>query len=318
MLRTLRLKVSVFLIRSAIRLVFLFRRLFGTRPYAANFPPDRTFIIKSSRSSRKIRINVYEPNQFDKNGNYPVHINMHGSGFILPLFGSDADFCRVVSNRTGAIVLDCDYAKAPEWPFPAAPDDVKDIVDYALANQEAYFDTSRITIGGFSAGAALALTACVSQPKGTFKGVIAFYPPTDLSLHYTARRQPVVSPGAHNPLSPSFFKLVTECYQPPGTDLSDPRLSPINTPVSLFPEHILVVACGEDPLHDEGVAFANKIEAEGVKVVLRDVPNVVHGWEKEAKEGTSGGKARHDTFEAAVNFLKAIFDSPPRAGKGTA
>ena len=87
--------------------------------------------------------------------------------------------------------------------------------------------------------------------------------------------------------------------------------------MSLFPEHIFIVTCEEDPLHNEGVAFANKLEEEGVKVVLRDVPDVVHGWEKEAKEGTYGGKARHDTFEAAVKFLKAAYDSPPGASKTT-
>lgn len=80
--------------------------------------------------------------------------------------------------------------------------------------------------------------------------------------------------------------------------------------MSLFPDHVFIVACGEDPLHDEEIALANKLEGEGVNVVLRDIPNVVHGWEKEAKERTEGGKARHDVYEAAVDFLKVVFDSP--------
>lgn len=34
-----------------------------------------------------------------------------GSGFVLDVMGSDGEFCRMVSKHTGAIVLDCDYAK---------------------------------------------------------------------------------------------------------------------------------------------------------------------------------------------------------------
>lgn len=42
---------------------------------------------------------------------HPAYAPSLGSGFIMPMIGEDADFCRIVSNRTGAIVLDCDYAK---------------------------------------------------------------------------------------------------------------------------------------------------------------------------------------------------------------
>jgi acetyl esterase/lipase len=62
------------------------------------------------------------------------------------------------------------HTTAPEWPFPAAPEDVKDIIDYVLKNKEGYLDTSRVVIGGFSAGGTLALTAGASQPKGVLKG----------------------------------------------------------------------------------------------------------------------------------------------------
>lgn len=78
MLQTLRIRTTVILLRSAFRLLGAFRRLFGTRLYFENFLPDRSFNIKSSRSSRRIKINVFEPNEFDKNRTYPVHLNFHG------------------------------------------------------------------------------------------------------------------------------------------------------------------------------------------------------------------------------------------------
>jgi acetyl esterase/lipase len=121
-----------------------------------------------------------------------TNLTSTGSGFVISMFGIDSDFCQLVSRRTGAIVLDCDYAKGkwlskksdrpiltrtfyqfasgPEHPFPAAPSDVEDIISYVIANKDGYFDTSRVTIGGFSAGGTLALTASASHPKGTLKG----------------------------------------------------------------------------------------------------------------------------------------------------
>ncbi|KAG8708369.1 hypothetical protein FRC08_018931 [Ceratobasidium sp. 394] len=312
LLEKLRLRLIVFLLRVRLHIVSSLRALFGTRPYYTHFPPDRSFSISSSTSSRKIKVNVYEPIDFNKGPrkSHPVYINFHSSGFIIPALGTDGDFCRIVSNRTGAIVLDCDYAKAPKWPFPAAPEDVKDAISHVLDNKEGYYDTSRIAVGGFSAGGGLALTAVANQPKDTVKGIVAFYPPADFTLSQTDRPQPDVPDGGQNPLStPSFTKLVNDCYCPPGTDLSDPRLSPVNVPFSSFPKHVFIAVCGYDPLRDEAVALAEKLKRGSINVVLQDLPNVVHGWDKEAKERTHGGVARHNSYEAAVEMLKLVFHS---------
>ncbi|KAG8705722.1 hypothetical protein FRC08_001501 [Ceratobasidium sp. 394] len=100
---------------------------------------------------------------------------MHGSGFVIgSLFESDAEFYRDISREAGAIVLDCDYAKAPTHTFPAAYDDVCDVIAHVLANQDGHYDTSRLTIGGFSAGGTLALVVSATMPQNTFKG----QPPT--------------------------------------------------------------------------------------------------------------------------------------------
>ncbi|KAG9121982.1 hypothetical protein FRC07_001818 [Ceratobasidium sp. 392] len=238
-----------------------------------------------------------------------IQFKTNSSGFIIPALGTDGDFCRIVSNRTSAVVLDCDYAKAPKWPFPAAPDDVKDIISHVLDNQGGYYDTFKLAVGGFSAGAALALSAVSTQPKGTVKGIIAFYPPADFSLNHTDRPQPEAPKDEQNPLSTlSFIKLVNDCYCPLGTDFSDPRLSPVNVPLSCFPKHVFIAVCGYDPLRDEAIALAEKLKQGGIDVVLQDLAGVVHAWDKEAKERTHGGMARHNSYEAAVEMLKLVFD----------
>ncbi|KAH7338960.1 Alpha/Beta hydrolase protein [Rhizoctonia solani] len=275
------------------------------------FPPQRSFRIPSTTSRRKIKINFYEPKNFDMNKRYPVHLNFHGSGFMICMLGTDGDFCHLVSQRTGAIVLDCDYAKSPEYPFPAAPDDVRDIIAYVNTNKEGYFDTSRITIGGFSAGGTLALTAGVGQPSGTLKGIISIYPSVELSLKYAIENPPVMSGGNVNSFPSSFIKMARDCYVPPGTDMQDPRLSPVNVPTSLLPEHILIVVCEEDALRDEAVEYGKKLKAEGIKVVVKEMKGIVHYWDKWAKIGeeTPTGIAKRETYQAAVDMLNLVFKS---------
>ncbi|CAE7088614.1 unnamed protein product [Rhizoctonia solani] len=302
------LHIKVWLVRLMFYATLSLRSLLGTAEYT-KFPPQRSFSIPSTSSSRKIRINVYEPKDFDKSRSYPVHLNFHGSGFMISMLGTDGDFCHLVSQRTGAIVLDCDYAKSPEYPFPAAPNDVRDIIAHVIANEEGYFDTLRITIGGFSAGGTLALTAGVDQPKGTLKGVVVFYPCVDLSLDMAIQAPPPVSEGNTNPIPPWFNKLVSSSYTPRGTNMTDPRLSPVNTPSTTLPEHVLMVVCGEDPLRYDAVEYAKSLKKEGVKVVLKDLAKIVHVWDKTAKAGTPGGIAKCDSYEAAVETLKLIYSA---------
>ncbi|CAE6406971.1 unnamed protein product [Rhizoctonia solani] len=306
LLSFLSLRLKVWFVRLMFHSTELFRALLGISEHSKS-PPQRSFSIRSTTSARRIRIRVYEPEYFDKNKHYPVHLNFHGSGFFISMFGTDGDFCQLVSRRTGAIVLDCDYAKGPEYPFPAAPNDVQDIISYVIANKDEYFDTSRITIGGFSAGGTLALTAGVSQPKDTLKGIVLFYPCVDLSLDNAIRAPPPVSEGNTNPIPPWFNEVVSRSYTPHGTDMSDPRLSPINTPLTTLPEHILFVVCEEDPLRHDAVEYAKQLKKEGIKVVLKEVPKVVHAWDKRARKGTPAWAAKHDSYEAAIEMLKLVY-----------
>ncbi|CAE6442777.1 unnamed protein product [Rhizoctonia solani] len=304
-------RLRVLFVRSSIRLESFFISWFGSAPYYTKFSPNRSFTVKSSYSTRRIKINVFEPSGFTPSPSkkYPVYLNFHGSAFIIPALGTDADFCRIVSNRTGAIVLDCDYAKAPEWPFPAAPEDVQDVIAYVMVNKEGYFDTSRIVIGGFSVGGTLALTAGASQPKRALKGVVAMYPATDLSINHRTQFPSHRSEGNPKPALPLWLlDLGYRSYIPPNTDLSDPRLSPVNMAISSFPERILLVVCEDDPLRVEAMGLAEKLKAAGMQVNLKEMPKMVHAWDKGAKEKTPSGVARHEAYETAIDIITMIFE----------
>ena len=60
---------------------------------------------------------------------------------------------RDVARDLGVVVVSADYRKAPEHPFPAAPDDGVAVASWLIDQAEPEFGTRKILIGGESAGA---------------------------------------------------------------------------------------------------------------------------------------------------------------------
>lgn len=113
----------------------------------------------------------------------PLHIDIHGGGFIGGIPEGNAPFCMQFANSTGAVVVSVTYRLAPRHPFPAAHDDIADALTWLVENADRGFgaDTHNITVSGFSAGANLAIGATLGarNTKGEkiVKGAVTFYAP---------------------------------------------------------------------------------------------------------------------------------------------
>ena len=94
----------------------------------------------------------------------PVHLDLHGGGWVGGSPEHGVRFCALVAERTGAVVVSAHYRIAPRHAFPAAVNDVDDVVSWLLEHGEAELgvDPALLTAGGSSAGAATALAACVN------------------------------------------------------------------------------------------------------------------------------------------------------------
>lgn len=158
-------------------------RIAASREYGnlqTNCTPDEVLQLPSRDDGRTIKAHLYRSTTQKPS---PILVNFHGSGFVIPLHGSDNDFAHRIVRDTDYSVLDVAYRLAPEHPYPAAPEDAEDAIRWVLANPQD-FNSSRVAVSGFSAGGNLALVACSALlPKETFKHVIAVYPPTDLEKH---------------------------------------------------------------------------------------------------------------------------------------
>ncbi|KAL1306462.1 hypothetical protein AAFC00_005160 [Neodothiora populina] len=264
--------------------------------------PDAVLRIPSRDAGRTIKANVYRPTTSLRPS--PVLVNFHGSGYVFSLHGSDDTFCRKVSNETSYTVLDIQYSLAPERPFPAAVDDGEDVVKWVLQQPDA-FDASSISIGGFSAGAALSLAhATVNFPKGTFKSLICFYPPCDLSASPEERVAKVPDPDGH-PIPAAIDRLFSSAYVPLDIDRKDPRVSPSFAPVENVPDNVLMITCARDSLCLDAEAVAARIEEAGkTNVVRRRMAKCDHAWDKNARTPEEVA-ARDEAYALAVQMLSA-------------
>lgn len=229
-----------------------------------------------------------------------IHYITNSSGFIIPGLGTDREFCSLVAARTNILVLDADYRKAPEHPFPAAVYDAEDVAHYTLANPDQY-DPSNIFISGFSAGGNLALVTASSLGPERIKGVISIYPSLDKTKSHTA---PERSMREGVKITSFASKLFHDSYILPGQSPSDPRISPILAPTESFPKFVYVACGNADMAYDPCAKLVEKLKGVGHEhAVLFTAEYEGHAFDKMAKEGTDSAEMKERMYSGAVDVI---------------
>ncbi|GAD92771.1 hypothetical protein NECHADRAFT_82652 [Paecilomyces variotii No. 5] len=322
-----RLKAIVLVIRSVVRIATAFRFLLHPQPKYKN---KQRLRIPSRESGRFIVADLYTPER-NSNGSRadvkddkrtPIIVNWHGSGFVIPSLGSDAPYCSLIANETGIPVLDTDYRKGPEHPFPAALEDVEDVLRWIITTQSSRFDARNIVLSGFSAGANLALVASSSLQQQLkqnllsaaaateqgfdIKATVAFYPVTNFTILPEAK----VVPKPRYPISPAIGHVFDACYVPDSVAdrsvMRNPLLSPSLADEGSFPDTVVIVTCEGDTLAPEANELAERLKGEGRrKVVNVQLEGVGHAFDK-----FTGGierQRREEAYGLVVRVLREVF-----------
>lgn len=218
-------------------------------------------------------LRVYRPSA----GVLPAMVFMHGGGFIAGSLDTHDACLRSLANATGWVVASVNYRLAPEYPFPAAPED-----GYAALRHLAAFantmsiDPARLVVAGDSAGGCLAAAvALMARDRNgpALAGVMCLYPNMDLRPGVTSFTRKEYDGTVVN-LRELYRGL--ELYLPPGTDPGQPYASPVLAALDGLPP-TLVVTCEFDPLADEGTEFAGKLRAAGNRVQHETLVGMIHG-----------------------------------------
>lgn len=306
----LRQKVLVSLMRFAATVLFFSKRHRDRVLAKSTFnPTTKTVQIPSRDKSRNIKAILYTPpSPASNNGTAtPILVNWHGSGFIMPYLDSDCYFCARVAKEAGIYVLDADYRKAPENRFPAAVEDVEDVMKWIAAQPER-FDTERVAVSGFSAGANLALVAGSVLRKSVevaIQTVISIYPITDLSIAPEAK----TVPNPIKPITPGMAHLFNDCYVPDHETRKDPRVSPSYAKIEDYAPTVAMITCEGDILAPEADELAEKLADGKRKVVHRNFKGVGHGFDKGLQEGTMEWNTKEEIYALAIKTLRESLGS---------
>lgn len=219
-------------------------------------------------------IRIYAPAECGHNA--PALIYFHGGGCIFGGIDTHDGICRTLAKSSGYVVIAVGYRKAPEHQFPAAVDDCFAATQWIVRHAPTLgLDPQRIAVGGDSAGGGLAAVVCQMAARARAPHIalqVLICPVLDMSTQTPSRR--ALAEGYF--LDRATISWMTEQYCPPGTDLKDPRLSPVFATdlAGVAPAHIHTAEF--DPLCDEGEAYAAKLQQAGVAVRYMRHDGMIH------------------------------------------
>ncbi|MDJ0683114.1 MAG: alpha/beta hydrolase [Alphaproteobacteria bacterium] len=254
---------------------------------------------------RRIPCRLYYPKGYEDQGPLPLLMYFHGGGHVIGDLDTHDQAVRNLSTRAGCIAVSVDYRKGPENPFPAAPEDCFFATRYIADRAERYgADPARIAVGGDSAGGNLAaVTALLARERGgpSLCFQLLVYPVVDYRGSFPSYEEYAEGFGVLEAKTVAWFR---ERYVEDEADLLDWRCSPLLAQdLSGLPPALVLVA-ELDVLHDEGVAYAERLKEAGVPVDLIRYPGQIHAFFTFTHAVDDAHRAQQDAAAA----LKARFE----------
>ena len=261
---------------------------------------NRTQSVPAAEGRPAVRLELYRRQGLT--GAVPALLWIHGGGYVMGAVTNDDDWCCRVAAELDVQVVSTDYRKAPEHPFPAAPDDCWAALQWAAAHAgELGGDPARLAVAGDSAGANLACALALrARDEGgpALRAQINFYG----SCNYPWPKTPSAEEFADGPLltSDDVDWFWEQYLTDPATQQDDPLASPLRAASheGLAPAFVATAEC--DPSRDDAEAFAVKLEHAGVTVARKRYPGMIHGFASWVGFLPGAREALQD----AVRFLK--------------
>ncbi len=247
-----------------------------------------------------IPIRVLRPERVDG-----VYLHFHGGGMTLGSAASMDGRNWPLAQACNVAVVSVDYRLAPEDPFPAGPDDCEAAALWLLDHAAQDFGTTKLLVGGESAGAYFALLSMIRlrerlEHPSPFLGVDLCYGGYDLGGTPSTVQQVGKVPYA------TGDDATRRHYLPGRTkeQARDPEVSPLWAQLHDLPPSLVTVGTA-DWLLDDSLFLAARLAAVGNAVELAVYPEGPHGIE--GSPTTMGRIAR----ERIYGFLRSRLASVP-------
>jgi acetyl esterase len=239
---------------------------------APPLPVIEDLTIEGPRGPLKLRLYVPEAAAADG----PAVVYLHGGGWVFGSLDTHDGICRRLALAGGLKVVAVDYALAPEHPFPQGLADAKAAVRWLVEHGHTLdIDPARLAIAGDSAGANLALAACLrlrdlGEPHLRAAGLVygAFSADLDTATHAA------FGDGRYL-LATATMRWMWDQYVPDPAARADPLATPLNADLRGLPP-LFVAAAELDPLREDSIQLARRLLDVGAELDFRLWRGVTH------------------------------------------
>jgi acetyl esterase len=231
-----------------------------------------------TQDGRTVKLYIMTPQHVA--GKPGVLLFIHGGVWIVGNFQNHQRLLRDLVVRSGQIGVFVEYTPLPEAKYPTQMEESYAALKWVAAHADEFgADGSRIAIAGNSVGgdmsAALALMAKDKKgPKIALQ--VLFIPATDASVDTDSYHEF----GTGRFLARAFMKYGWDLYAPDEKTRNSPYVSPLrasNEELKGLPP-ALVITAENDPLRDEGEAYARKLKNAGVVVTATRYNGMIHDF----------------------------------------
>lgn len=248
---------------------------------------------------------IYRPKNYDNEAILPVMFNLHGGGNVLGYPELDGVYCQMLADIAHCAVINIDYCLAPEFKFPKPIFSTYEAIVKIKQSSTLYkIDSSKIVIGGHSAGGYISTALCLldrEKKEIGVSGLIIDYAPLRQSLSELDRKAIDPSKAMNHKRMTQYINWYFENFN----DLDNPLASPLLADLYDLPK-MFILAAEYDSLLREEEAFASKAKDAGNDVKFEVFKNCQHGfthkWFNEYNE-----KEAHRAWTMMGNFLLDVF-----------
>jgi acetyl esterase len=229
----------------------------------------------SQNETSEIRLRALIPSEHPAG----MIVYFHGGGWVLMDIDDYDTVGRKLALDTDCVVVLVDYRLAPEAPFPAAIDDALGALMWALSNKEKLTGDQDVPliVAGDSAGGNIATVAArkfaLLFPKALALQALVYpvtQPNTNLP-HYH-------DPGNQYLLCKEDMDFFWRLYIPNPKDREHPDASPFNSDALDVLPDTLIIGGEHEVLASDGLAYAEKLKSQNVKVIHKTFEGQIHGF----------------------------------------
>jgi acetyl esterase/lipase len=224
-----------------------------------------------------------------------IYLHLHGGGWVLGGADMQDPMLERVADNTGQAVVGVEYRLAPEYPYPAGPDDCEAAAAWLVQNGKKEFGTDALTIGGESAGGHLTAVTILRMRDRYgytgFRGTNIVYGAFDLSLTPSQRQ----FGNTRLVLRTIDMQQFYNAFLPTITERRVPDISPLYADLKNLCPALFTVGT-KDALLDDTLFMYARWVAAGNEADLAIYPGGAHGFTLFPNDLSRSATARMDAF----------------------